>query len=49
MSKEEETVSLEKRKKVRQVLEFLKYDGQLVLEPQWYSGTSEEEKKPSSD
>ncbi|MFX1516881.1 MAG: hypothetical protein ACFFC6_11255 [Promethearchaeota archaeon] len=49
MSMEEETVSLEKRKQVRKVLEFLKYDGQLVLEPQWYSRTSEEENKPSND
>ncbi|MFX1508384.1 MAG: hypothetical protein ACFFDC_20060 [Promethearchaeota archaeon] len=46
--KEETVVSLERRKKVREVLEFLKYDGQLVLEPQWYSRTKEEENKQSS-
>ena len=47
--KEETVVSLERRKQVRKVLEFLKYDGQLVLEPQWYSRASEEENKQSSD
>ncbi|MFX0206512.1 MAG: hypothetical protein ACFFDT_11050 [Candidatus Hodarchaeota archaeon] len=47
--KEETVVSLERRKQVRKVLEFLKYDGQLVLEPQWYSRTSEEEGKKSAD
>ena len=50
MAKKEETaVSPEKRKQVREILEFLKYDGQLVLEPQWYSRTYEEENKQSSD
>lgn len=40
MIKEEENlVSLERRKQVRETLEFLKYDGQLILEPQWYSRT----------
>lgn len=47
--KEETVVSLERRKQVRKVLEFLKYDGQLVLEPQWYSRTNDEENKQSSD
>lgn len=47
--KEESVVSLEKRKQVRKILEFLKYDGQLVLEPQWYSKSYEEENKRSND
>ncbi|UCG00331.1 MAG: hypothetical protein JSW11_11850 [Candidatus Heimdallarchaeota archaeon] len=47
--KEETVVSLERRKQVRKILEFLKYDGQLVLEPQWYSRTSEEESNQSND
>jgi hypothetical protein len=47
--KDETVVSLERRKQVRKVLEFLKYDGQLILEPQWYSRTNEEENKQSSD
>ncbi len=50
MTKEAETlVSLERRKQVRETLEFLKYDGQLVLEPQWYSRTYEEESNQSND
>ncbi|MFW9906583.1 MAG: hypothetical protein ACFFFH_19910 [Candidatus Thorarchaeota archaeon] len=47
--KEETVVSLERRKKVRKVLEFLKYDGQLILKPPWYSRTNKDEKKQSSD
>ncbi|MHA2247232.1 MAG: hypothetical protein ACXADY_19960 [Candidatus Hodarchaeales archaeon] len=50
MIKEEEAlVSLERRKKIRETLEFLKYDGQLVLEPQWYSRTYEEKNNQSND
>ncbi|MFX0124635.1 MAG: hypothetical protein ACFFAE_13465 [Candidatus Hodarchaeota archaeon] len=50
MTMEEDTVvSAERRKQVRKILEFLKYDGQLILEPQWYSRTSEEERKRSTD
>ncbi|UCE14807.1 MAG: hypothetical protein JSV04_06395 [Candidatus Heimdallarchaeota archaeon] len=37
--------SLEKRKRVRETLEFLKYDGQLIIEPQWNSWNHEEEKE----
>lgn len=50
MTMEEETVvSVERRKQVRKILEFLKYDGQLVLEPQWYSRTYEEENNQSNE
>lgn len=50
MIKEEENlVSLERRKQVREMLEFLKYDGQLVLEPQWYSRTYDEQSNQSND
>ncbi len=35
--------SVERRHQVRKTLEFLKYDGQIVIEPQWYSWTQEEE------
>lgn len=45
----EALVSPEKRKQVRETLEFLKYDGQLVLEPQWYSKIHERENKRSND
>ncbi|MFX1284854.1 MAG: hypothetical protein ACFFB5_14430 [Promethearchaeota archaeon] len=46
---EEGQVSLERRRKVRETLEFLKYDGQLVLEPQWYSKTSNDKSKRFKD
>ncbi len=50
MIKEEENlVSLERRKQVRETLEFLKYDGQLILEPQWYSRTYDEQSNQSND
>lgn len=46
MEREQKALSShERRKRVREALEFLKYDGQLVIEPQWRSLTREEEKE----
>ncbi len=50
MAMEKEAVeSRGKRKQVRKILEFLKYDGQLIFEPQWYSRTNKEESNRSND
>ena len=35
--------SAERRQQVRKTLEFLNYDGQILIEPQWYSWVQEEE------